>query len=75
MIKTRVNFKTFGEKIMMSTCTNLMKFKFKCIKRSRFEKGFSPEFLESTLVFLPNFSRFVLNFQKFQFLNSKITDF
>jgi hypothetical protein len=28
-----------------------MKFNFKCIKRSRFEKHFSPDFLEFTLIF------------------------
>jgi hypothetical protein len=51
----------------MLICTNLMKFKFKCIKRSRFKKLFSLDLLESTLVFYI----FVLDFSK----NLKISNF
>jgi hypothetical protein len=51
----------------MPICTNLTKFKFKFIKQSRFEKRFSPDFLEFTLVFLHIFLDF------FEFL--KISNF
>jgi hypothetical protein len=53
----------------MPIYTYLMKSKFKCIKRLRFENIFSPDFLEFTIVVLHVFSRFVLNFQNFQILN------
>jgi hypothetical protein len=56
----------------MLICTNLMKIKFKYIKRSIFEKLFSTDFLEFTLVFLHIFSR---SLKKIQISNSKIVDF
>jgi hypothetical protein len=49
-----VNFEKI--KNLMPIYTNLMKFK--CIKRLRFGKPFSPDFLEFTLVFLHIFSGF-----------------
>jgi hypothetical protein len=47
-----------------------MKFKFKCIKRLRFEKLFSPDSLEITLGFLHIFG-FFLNHQNFKFKNHR----
>jgi hypothetical protein len=60
----------------MPICTNLMKFKCKCIKRSRFEKLFSPNFLEFTLGFFYIFSRIFSNFElkNHRFLITNRTD-
>jgi hypothetical protein len=44
---------------LMPIYTNFMKFKFKCIKQSIFEKYFSPNFFEFTLVF----TYFIENFK------------
>jgi hypothetical protein len=52
---------------------NLTKFRFKCIKRSRFEKRFSPDFLEFTLVFLHIFLDFFKKLKNSKF-KLKITD-
>jgi hypothetical protein len=50
----------------MSIYTNLTKFRFKCIKLLRFEKRFSPDFLEFTLVFLHIFLEFFKFFKNFK---------
>jgi hypothetical protein len=51
----------------MPICTNLMKFKCKCIKRLRFEKLFSPNFLEFTLGFFTYFLEYFQIFENFKF--------
>jgi hypothetical protein len=51
---------------LMFICTNLIKIKFICIKWSRYEKLFSPDCLEFTLVFYI-FSRFFQIFRNFKF--------
>jgi hypothetical protein len=52
------------KQILMPICRNFTRIKFKCIKWSRFEKPFSPDFLEFTLIFYI-FSRFFSKLLKF----------
>jgi hypothetical protein len=59
----------------MLICTNLMKFKSKYIKWSRFEKRFSSELLEFTLVFYIFFLEFFQFFFEISKFELKITNF